>query len=1104
MPVATRDATRAGRRSRGARRGRSVVLAMAQMRDLRPSSAAEPAVLPEVVPSARDGLPRRPDITDRLLAMLVERRCRQGKCQPAGSAAGVHRERSSEALIESMERAAVAIAANPRGASRRWQQERDQTKAMIAFLTECDRLTMDGVVDEDVLFARATLAALNPSPDSALHLYERALSDEAAAFVKPHRATNLTAFDVIDASIHAESSPLADTGPSRLRPASRSARQSAAEDLAAMLFYRWNHGSDASGEKQVAKPLAALRKDFQDALKKELDARGQHATLFDADPQHPDAPRYNGLALQNAVGKHVEDLVDDPALMAIPRYAKFNKTQRLFLLRRNLQVLREDDHFKFGSVEHSLATTIIRTEALLNRQDKSNVAHMSLRQMCRTLITLQEQWLETNGESFSPVLHCVVHLAESSGFKVLEAGWRERVAKLGAMTGQIEALRQSAVANWLPQVESNGQGTTSLHRVYQGLDMLFVLGREKIIVSSKPFMPHLPVHTPAYTAWLSKVREIMGIEGFEASNVAEEINRYKQYSAQRLRARSMAVPLPFSESEAIRKILAEHKLEPDTRHFYTLSTDDMNLARSRHGTYVEEFRVRARWTGRLGRTMLGGDGRLFEPRAELQKAEEAHNQKALSDPRYGALCREWFRGAGRYGQPIDFAACKSEGVRRHTATLESELAVKAGLAVVSAEYPLVDPAHTVIQGLKKGSMDTVAVGAVQLLLDVLGFVAFDEGDAVAAHVGPETERKVVTGVLDRPKGLSADAGELAGVPELVPPEESEPVLTDADRPAAPGDVDSVEPSSPQRSQVGLARYDSPDAVPETAALDVQPEAVDDRLPERPETWCVTQAEQFLRALGPDELRDFDQEFGDHFTVSAIMETDLTAQEVDEAIDSLREFYRFFYERSVTFRRSFNYAVDKGNFAGNDGRTLITLEDDSEIIPSCNRARKRIRLPARARFVHDTARQVTSEGVEPLDMVYGAIHELTHLTANLPDMEIRSSMRAYREGSPVDRLTEIYMAETFGIANPRRIVYGAPTIESYPTPRQWRAWLAQETFELPPASALGLSPDRVWPESEFDKAVRELTLPHLTELARTARLEAEYLRAIASRGATGSR
>ncbi|MGQ5524110.1 RHS repeat domain-containing protein [Chitinimonas sp. PSY-7] len=168
---------------------------------------------------------------------------------------------------------------------------------------------------------------------------------------------------------------------------------------------------------------------FRTAFLSELRKEWQISQMF-----LPSANRSNVFfshnALVNAQGKTFNDLVDDPEIARIPGIDVLTRQDREDLVRRKFDRMGESTEYRFGTLQHGIATVLKRS--LMLQSKVSPVTFGSEAQMVEKFLAICREWDTKQSVMLNPRMLLAQYLVQGSGENVM-AGTTTTQQKVAAL-----------------------------------------------------------------------------------------------------------------------------------------------------------------------------------------------------------------------------------------------------------------------------------------------------------------------------------------------------------------------------------------------------------------------------------------------------------------------------------------------------------------------------------------------------------------------------------------------------------------------------------------------------------------------------------------------
>lgn len=136
---------------------------------------------------------------------------------------------------------------------------------------------------------------------------------------------------------------------------------------------------------------------------------------------------FDGIAIQNAFGKTIDDLLLSDAVQQIPDFKTLSLTTQRTLLQEKFTRISENFDYPIGTAAQSLASVIQRVSAYQgNHQIKKYANEKALLEDFKQL---ENTWVSQRQYPLHPRLLFALHLADASGVKIYARNWQEAYFK---------------------------------------------------------------------------------------------------------------------------------------------------------------------------------------------------------------------------------------------------------------------------------------------------------------------------------------------------------------------------------------------------------------------------------------------------------------------------------------------------------------------------------------------------------------------------------------------------------------------------------------------------------------------------------------------------
>jgi hypothetical protein len=812
-------------------------------------------------------------------------------------------------------------------------------------------------------------------------------------------------------------------------------------DEAALLYDRLGHTPAGEGSATPPLPtasLSALRGTFVDALRIDYPKRRALDALLVPSASFAQAtPYFDGFALRHAEGKSFDDLVAMPALWADPVLAALAPAERHALLEQKFDEMGESIRFPIGSILHSMATAMVRIERYGGTPPAANGSEAEL---VKAFMKRDEAWKAGDTYPYHPRLLFAAHLARSSGVEVLSF---EQLNLLYENQVNDRALERMADGNaepagWigrkLSEQAAPGTGWKDAGPAQKARALLALF--DALRDAADRDGPIAPLARALKENGILTPNRIVGAD-FDACASA-----VIEYANERLIA-AYGEPPSFDRRGTAMAILRRAGIEgsdlSDPRH-YSIVGDNPNVTKSAFGDLVDEFLDRADWVGLIGSSMTLPGGRGIRPRDELEREEEAFNERLPRDRWLTAVAKERLRAQSKAVTPEAVARAASEIAANFATETEAHRARMRGFETWINTVPVAGPIYNIEEGVRHRDAARAAFGLL-----FLGADAFDLTTGAGSGAHPQKAVHPIVPKLRRVTGrVDGSQVNLAGHPEMIemsidpvhlglPDANVPPELRALAREARENrtvrwrdyDVvhldaeDRIVPVSREGDLYFEVAWHTRHRVRDSPALELDTQTNKARFREiypqagRPapaadvqERMTVQRVTALLKRADDTTLRDFDALFADAFAhrTPAANVSRFDAQ----------AFYRKLYESSATFRRLFNRHAHVDARARN-GTTLawkrwdiVTGEAGPLGAPTkayTDFEHKRIYMPGDATI--EAMPYMTAAGTHTMSAEQAYLHEMVHALTGGRDPE-----RAFdlRNRGPVVYLTDKILSE----------------------------------------------------------------------------------------------
>ena len=493
-------------------------------------------------------------------------------------------------------------------------------------------------------------------------------------------------------------------------------------DEAALVYYRLDQHAQNLPLEAPLPSREHLHHVFLNAVRADSEKQSILRSFF-APPALADEKNnvyFDGFALRNAFGKSFDELMVLPQWIALPGFQALSATEKQQRVREKFMHMGEDTHYRIGTVEHSLASTVIR---ILRYQNQVIPASLLEREpLIEQFQQLETTWSTQRNYPLHPRLLFALHLAHESGVEIKDTDWREQLWQ----HTMLPLLRTKQVEDLLPiTVDLEGEKNKAQ------LIVLFDELKQKSLSSPlRSFRTHITSKMLRENRLSRAAADVLvqcGLrrEVLDGADWKAKAQALLEYASERLLAVYGKAP-SFERREVASQMLQHYGVRPEYLHtgrYYTITTDNINLAQTKFGSLVDEFLERADWTGRLGKTMRI-NGHTVVPQQILQQKEDEFNQQLPGHRWVHAKAKENLRLAHYSLTPSLIQGELTHNVVPQLRTqTENARHWMQGLETWLNTIPLIGSAYNIEEGLRHKDPAQAVLGVVFLGLDALDLLA---------------------------------------------------------------------------------------------------------------------------------------------------------------------------------------------------------------------------------------------------------------------------------------------------------------------------------------------------------------------------------------------
>ncbi|MBU6487141.1 MAG: PipA/GogA/GtgA family type III secretion system effector [Burkholderiales bacterium] len=531
-------------------------------------------------------------------------------------------------------------------------------------------------------------------------------------------------------------------------------------DEAAVLHERLRRPVAAAGSSPSAPSLAALRASFVEALRADYAKRRMlDALLAPSSSLGQTTPHFDGFALRNAEGKSFDDLLGWQPTWADPAVAALNRDQRRALLAEKFDEMAESTQFPIGSIAHSLATAALRIDRYGGAAPSPHADEAAL---VRAFMRQEDAWRAGAAYPYQPRLLFAMHLARSSGYEVVSPDDLRLIYENQVSDPALELMASgdSVPAQWLARHLSDWEARGVYWKTAAPAVQAQVL-LESFDALRAAADEHGPVATFAQSIrdkGMLTPNRIVGVD-LNARAVA-----VLEYANERLLV-AYGRPPAFDRRQAadaiLRRLGADGLSMTDERD-YVIVGDNTHVTKAAYGDIVDEFLDRADWVGLNGSSMTLGSGVRLTPRAELEREEEAFNERLQSDPWVVAMAKERLRAQSKATTPEAVRRVCAQIAGNFAAETEGHRALVKGLDTWVNTIPIVGPIYNIEEGVRHKDAARAAFGLL-----FLGADGFDLTTGAGRGARPEAVHPVVPKLRRVSGRVDCSTGNAAGHHEMI-------------------------------------------------------------------------------------------------------------------------------------------------------------------------------------------------------------------------------------------------------------------------------------------------------------------------------------------------
>ena len=534
-------------------------------------------------------------------------------------------------------------------------------------------------------------------------------------------------------------------------------------DEAAVLYDRLRQPAENKGEKPgppAERTLSTMRAAFLAALRVDYPRRRALAALFAPDPSiGQTTPYFDGFALLNAQGQSFDALVDRREVWSHPVLTALTQTERGTLLAQKFDEMGESKRFPIGSIEHSMATALLRIERYRGKEATDDGSQADT---VKAFAQAQAAWKDGNSYPYHPRLLFAAHLARSSGFVVTSP---QELTLLFENQVNDRAVELLAAGNDKP-FEWMERYLSSRAVPLKSWKDAEPVRRAELLLALFDSLNEAAEGDGPVSAFAKelKAKGVLTPKRFVGADFEARAAAVLEYANERMTI-AFGNPPSFDRRRAAIAVLHRSGVDDSTltdmRH-YVIAGDNPNVAKSQFGDLLDEFLDRADWVGLNGASMKLPGGTRLRPRDELQREEEAFNAGLSADPWVRAAAKERLRAQSKATTPEAVQRLASEIAGNLAAETEKHRALMKGFETWINTVPVAGPVYNIEEGVRHHDAARAAFGLLFLGADL-----FDLSTGAGSGARSEATHPVVP-KLRRAFGR-ADASQIniAAHPEMI-------------------------------------------------------------------------------------------------------------------------------------------------------------------------------------------------------------------------------------------------------------------------------------------------------------------------------------------------
>ncbi|GLU32575.1 hypothetical protein Busp01_24170 [Trinickia caryophylli] len=489
-------------------------------------------------------------------------------------------------------------------------------------------------------------------------------------------------------------------------------------DAAAVLHRRLNDGSltNEAGDEACAS-ISEMRSSFVDALREDYAKERTLAALLGPSGQAlQETPFFDGFAIRHAKGKSFDDLLTLDGVSRDPAFRALDIDKRRRLLEEKFAQMAESANFTIGSVEHSLATALMRVYSYQRQEMPPNL--VSSADLLAAFQSVEQAWEQSGTYPYHPRLLFAAHLARTNDVKLMSPDdliliYENQVADVAR---DAEANGHPVALSWIEaRLSRFDQRGVKWHQ--QGDEV-----KTRAIEALFDALAEAADGDEPIAEFARKIRKKGTLSGERliAADKQSRTNVLLAYANERALA-AFGEPPRFDRRHAAAAILAAQGIDADAladEREYVLASDNPNVSTRKFGSIVDEFLDRADWTGLVGSRMWLSPDQQIVPREALEQAERRFNTALLHDPWVVTRAKEMLRAKGLVPNAQAVTAQVAAIAADFVTETETHRRAVRGFETWIGTVPVAGPLYNIEEGVRHHDAARAALGFLFLGVDL--------------------------------------------------------------------------------------------------------------------------------------------------------------------------------------------------------------------------------------------------------------------------------------------------------------------------------------------------------------------------------------------------